>query len=95
MAHVDIQIGGYYLIIANVSFAADSTGSRGVSLTLGSTPDSGWFVNEQACEGGSTAMQIVRFQLAVQGATTMNLLVRQMSGSSLNCTYRLFAIRLK
>ena len=95
VAHADLEIGGYYLFIANVSFAASQDGARGITLTMGSGADSGWFVNERASNSGSTAMQIVRFQIAVQGATRMNLLVRQTSGSALDCTTRLFAIRLK
>ena len=84
---------GYWLIIGNVTFASNATGSRTASLSMSNDLDSSWWESVQASPYGSTGLQIVRYQ-SFNGTDSVKLECRQTSGSSLNVMHRIFGIKL-
>lgn len=85
---------GKYIFIAMVSFASNSNGMRGVSISTNSSIQTPYYVSVSASNGGSTSMQITRF-IDSSSSVTLRVIGRQTSGSSLSTTTHSTIIQLK
>lgn len=90
---------GLWLVSAGVNFAANSSGVRKVVVTttsgaLGTTNSTGTAASSPACNAGTTRVQACGIVIVNTDPTTLYVVAGQSSGSALNATARVRAIRL-
>jgi len=85
---------GKYIFVAMVSFAANTSGMRGISITTSSSPQPPYYVSASASNGGSTSMQVTRL-IDTNSSVTLKVVARQTSGSALSVTAHSSIFQLK
>ena len=85
---------GKYIFIAMVSYASNSSGMRGASISTSSSIQLPYYVSVSASNGGSTSMQVIRY-IDATNTVTLRVTGRQTSGSSLSTTTHSTIIQLK
>ena len=93
----DISLSpGRYVLFASVSWAANTSGVRGVSIgTTITTYDYASATQMAISSSGWTTKQTTSMFLNVTTSTTVRLWAMQSSGSSLSATWNFYAMRIR
>lgn len=85
---------GVYIFVTMVSFASNSNGMRGISISTNSSIQTPYYESKNAVSSASSCLSLTRI-IHSEDPVTLRVIGRQTSGSSLSTTTHSTIIQLK
>ena len=85
---------GVYIFVTMVSFASNSNGMRGISISTNSSIQTPYYESKNAVSSASSCLSLTRI-IHSEDPVTLRVIGRQTSGSNLSATTHSSIVRLK